>query len=112
MLCVLEYKQEEKLQLVKGLTELFAEVDLNNDKHMEWSEFTQFIIDSVMQKKSGPIGLKKESRHTKSKSEQPNKRKVLRMLSSEVVMPNGGGFFSSEEESNEGSEEESQSESE
>ena len=53
MLCVLEFKEEEKFEIVQELIQLFAEVDINDDKHMEWSEFTQYIIDSVMMKKAG-----------------------------------------------------------
>ena len=45
----MNYAQEEKFDLIHGLCRLFAEIDVNGDKHMEWTEFTQFIIDTVMQ---------------------------------------------------------------
>jgi len=48
MLCILEFDPSEKLEVVHSLTTLFEEVDINDDKRMEWSEFTQYIIDSVM----------------------------------------------------------------
>jgi hypothetical protein len=37
---------------VYGLNKLFAEIDINGDEHMEWSEFTQYIIDAVIQNPS------------------------------------------------------------
>ena len=40
---------EEKYDLINGLCRLFAEIDINGDNHMEWTEFTQFIIDAVME---------------------------------------------------------------
>ena len=33
-------KPEEKYDLVYGLCKLFAEIDINGDHHMEWTEFT------------------------------------------------------------------------
>ena len=32
-----------------GLAKLFSDIDINGDEHMEWSEFTQYIIDSVLE---------------------------------------------------------------
>lgn len=43
------YPKEEKLDLVYGLAKLFSDIDINGDAHMEWSEFTQYIIDSVLE---------------------------------------------------------------
>ena len=40
-------KEEEKTDLVYGLHKFFCEIDFNGDGHMEWAEFTQFIIDKV-----------------------------------------------------------------
>ena len=53
---------EEKIDLIYGLMKLFHDIDINGDKHMEWSEFTQYIIDSVIEdgsadKKSTPLVL-------------------------------------------------------
>eukprot|EP00743_Colponemidia_sp_Colp-15_P009230 GILK01010078.1.p1 GENE.GILK01010078.1~~GILK01010078.1.p1 ORF type:complete len:1529 (+),score=350.86 GILK01010078.1:164-4750(+) len=39
---------EERTDLVVGLCELFHEVDINGDGHMEWGEFTNYIIEAVM----------------------------------------------------------------
>ncbi len=49
MKCAMTHLPEEKYDLVHGLCQLFAEIDINGDKHMEWTEFTQYIIDAVMQ---------------------------------------------------------------
>lgn len=48
MKCAMTVAPEEKAELVLGLYYLFQEIDINGDKHMEWSEFTQYIIDAVM----------------------------------------------------------------
>ena len=39
--------EDEKTDLVYGLHKFFCEIDFNGDGHMEWAEFTQFIIDNV-----------------------------------------------------------------
>jgi len=48
MKCAMSVAPEEKADLVLGLYYLFQEIDINGDEHMEWSEFTQYIIDAVM----------------------------------------------------------------
>ena len=37
----------DETNLIYGLYKLFCEVDFNGDGHMQWEEFTQFIIDTV-----------------------------------------------------------------
>jgi len=37
----------ERYELMYGCFNLFAEVDINGDGNMEWSEFMQYIIDAV-----------------------------------------------------------------
>jgi hypothetical protein len=44
----LRHEDSDKLNLVYGLYKLFLEIDFNGDEHMQWEEFTQFIIDTVM----------------------------------------------------------------
>lgn len=39
---------DDLINLVYGLYRLFLEIDFNGDQKMQWEEFTQFIIDSVM----------------------------------------------------------------
>jgi len=42
---------EDKFRLITGLIKLFQDIDINGDGHMEWSEFTQYIIDAVIGEK-------------------------------------------------------------
>jgi len=48
MLRELIVDEDDKINLVYGLYKLFSEIDFNGDGSMQWEEFTQFIIDSVM----------------------------------------------------------------
>jgi WD40 repeat protein len=43
----------DDLNLVYGLYKLFLEIDFNGDGTMQWNEFTQFIIDTVMGENKG-----------------------------------------------------------
>ena len=45
----INYPAREKVDLIYGLLKLFNDIDINGDMHMEWSEFTQYIIDSVIE---------------------------------------------------------------
>ena len=36
---------KDKVGLVKNLIELFKQIDVNNDKTLEWEEFTNHIIE-------------------------------------------------------------------
>ena len=40
MKAAITHNEEDKFDLVHGLLKLFAEIDINGDEHMEWSEFT------------------------------------------------------------------------
>jgi hypothetical protein len=40
MKCAIPHKEEKKVQLVSGLINLFNDIDINGDGHMEWHEFT------------------------------------------------------------------------
>ena len=48
MKCAIEVAPEDQAELILGIYRLFQEIDINGDEHMEWSEFTQYIIDAVM----------------------------------------------------------------
>lgn len=62
MKCALNVAEEEQMDLVLGLYYLFQEVDINGDEHMEWSEFTQYIIDTVInQQTREKFGNKEQS---------------------------------------------------
>lgn len=43
----IEVESGDRLDVVFGLDELFEDIDINGDGKMEWSEFTQYIIDAV-----------------------------------------------------------------
>ena len=40
MMVAISCKKEDKYDLINGLVKLFNDIDINGDKHMEWSEFT------------------------------------------------------------------------
>ena len=42
---IVPYKK--KYLQIYGLYKFFCEIDFNGDGHMQWEEFTQFIIDTV-----------------------------------------------------------------
>ena len=42
-----QLSDDEKYELVDGCVRLFAEVDINGDGGMDWSEFMQYMIDAV-----------------------------------------------------------------
>ena len=48
MKSALNVPKEEEYDLIYGLCRLFSDIDINGDLHMEWTEFTQYIIDTVM----------------------------------------------------------------
>ena len=60
--CAIEHPIEDQYELVRGLINLFEDIDINNDKNVEWSEFTQYIIDAVIKHKEA---IEKESKQSK-----------------------------------------------
>ena len=50
----------DEANLVYGLHKFFCEIDFNGDGHMQWEEFTQFIIDTV-EGESGKINDDEEN---------------------------------------------------
>jgi len=42
-----EHSNSENVKVVNGLIQLFHDIDINGDDSVEWSEFTQYISDSV-----------------------------------------------------------------
>eukprot|EP01022_Parablepharisma_sp_SALTPOND_P001157 TRINITY_DN105701_c0_g1_i1.p2 TRINITY_DN105701_c0_g1~~TRINITY_DN105701_c0_g1_i1.p2 ORF type:complete len:538 (-),score=58.24 TRINITY_DN105701_c0_g1_i1:2394-4007(-) len=72
------YDPAEEPDLIHGLCKLFSEIDINGDMKMQWSEFTQYVIDAVMQ---NPV--KKNS-----KGELPNQKDMLEQAhSSQLRLP-------------------------
>lgn len=46
--CAIPHPHDEKYELINGLIKLFYDIDINGDQKIEWSEFTQYIIDAVL----------------------------------------------------------------
>ena len=55
----------DETNLVYGLYKFFCEVDFNGDGHMQWEEFTQFIIDTVEGDKDAKVGESDEDKNAK-----------------------------------------------
>lgn len=55
MKCAISHAPEDKYELVNGLIKLFQDIDINGDGHMEWAEFTQYIIDAVIGSKDAQL---------------------------------------------------------
>jgi len=45
----IEYEEEQKIDLVHGLSKLFSEIGASEGEQMKWKEFTQYIMEIVMQ---------------------------------------------------------------
>ena len=72
----------EKTDLVYGLHKFFCEIDFNGDGHMEWAEFTQFIIDKVEGEFSLPEKIDEEE---KRENEEKNSIKYKRYELSKTI---------------------------
>ena len=55
----------DETNLVYGLYKFFCEVDFNGDGHMQWEEFTQFIIDTVEGDKDAKVSESEEDKNAK-----------------------------------------------
>lgn len=44
----IQHPKEERIDLVYGLVKLFKDIDINGDGTMEWSEFTQYLIEKMV----------------------------------------------------------------
>ena len=81
MKCAMNYSPDEKYDLVHGLCNLFSEIDINGDRKMEWREFTQYVIDAVMQ---NPVkkNVRGELPNQKDLLEQAHSQKYIRFAES------------------------------
>ncbi len=84
MKCAMNYNPDEKYDLVHGLCKLFSEIDINGDKKMEWREFTQYVIDAVMQ---NPVkkNIRGELPNQKDLLEQAHSQKFTRFVESQFL---------------------------
>lgn len=58
MLKKLKYEEKDKNDLVSSLIDLFDQIDVNGDKHLEWVEFTGFIIEiGLLDKESSDVNI-------------------------------------------------------
>jgi hypothetical protein len=48
--------------LTNGLLQLFKEIDINDDKNMEFEEFTNYIIEAVEARKLSAKELKDDNK--------------------------------------------------
>lgn len=48
---VVAIDKDNLIEFYIGLWRLFEDIDINNDRHLEWAEFTQYLIDTVAGKK-------------------------------------------------------------
>lgn len=55
---VLAIDKVKTLEFYMGLKKLFEDIDINNDTFLEWSEFTQYMIDIVVATKRAQTVLK------------------------------------------------------
>ena len=60
--------------LVYGLYKFFCEIDFNGDGHMQWEEFTQFIIDTV----EGDSDAKVDENEDDNKTKIFNEKKMFK----------------------------------
>ena len=42
-----QHEPKENIKVVNGLIQLFHDIDINGDDAVEWTEFTQYISESV-----------------------------------------------------------------
>ena len=55
----------DQTNLVYGLYKFFCEVDFNGDGHIQWEEFTQFIIDTVEGDKDAKVSNSEDEKNSK-----------------------------------------------
>ena len=64
----------DETNLIYGLYKFFCEIDFNGDGHMQWEEFTQFIIDTV----EGDNDAKVEEGDEDSKNKIFNEKQMVK----------------------------------
>lgn len=60
--CAIPHPPNEKIELVNGLTKLFYDIDINGDQRIEWSEFTQYIVDAVLSQQEEQAQIKEQDK--------------------------------------------------
>lgn len=80
----MNFNPEDHCDLVHGLCNLFSEIDINGDMKMEWREFTQYVIDSVIQQ-SNENGAKAEGQNQNDILEQAYANHPARYSESQIM---------------------------
>jgi hypothetical protein len=71
---VINIDKEKLIEFYLGLRKLFEDIDINNDKFLEWSEFTQYMIDVVV---AAPKNALKERLEETMANDQENAEKLV-----------------------------------
>ena len=85
MQCTIPHEPHQKSQLYDGLIRLFTDIDINGDKSLEWSEFTQYITDAVItQKKFNLIDDEEANQNLYEDENEPDAIKIEKAFSKSV----------------------------
>lgn len=85
MQCTIPHEPQQKSQLYDGLIRLFTDIDINGDKSLEWSEFTQYITDAVItQKKFNMIDDDEATNNRYEDENEPDAIKIEKAFSKSV----------------------------
>lgn len=71
---VINIDKEKLIEFYLGLKKLFEDIDINNDKFLEWSEFTQYMIDVVV---AAPKNILKERLEETRVTDRENAEKLV-----------------------------------
>ena len=74
----------DESNLVYGLYKFFCEIDFNGDGHMQWEEFTQFIIDTVEGDNDAKVDENEDDTQSKIFSEKLMQKYKRYMISQRI----------------------------
>lgn len=85
MQCTIPHDPHQQSQLYDGLIRLFTDIDINGDKSLEWSEFTQYITDAVItQKKFNLIDDEDTNKNLYEDENEPDEIKIEKAFSKSI----------------------------
>ena len=50
--CAIVAEKTDRVDIIRGLIRLFEDIDINGDGNMEWSEFTQYVVECAREVRS------------------------------------------------------------
>lgn len=53
--CAIVSEKTDRVDVIRGLIRLFEDIDINGDGNMEWSEFTQYVVEIAREDRSKSI---------------------------------------------------------